>query len=493
MTVKLKDGLFWDDGVPFTSKDVKADFIMKGGFDGATRVWDYLDSIDTPDDQTVVFNFKEKRSGIVVNYILEEYQKTPYHKFEKWLEPAEELLNLRKEGLDMSDKESFNKKFAPFIESLREYQPEFPLGCGPFKVTKVTPSDMVLEKVEKYPNIENVDIDKVIVSRGNTNEIMWSLLKAGDLDVQECASPPDVVEAITSANPNIKHIVTPYFTNIGLFPNHDRYPFNDLRFRKALAYIIDRDTAREIGSYYGTTIDKISGLLPSNSDLWIDDSELNPYEHNLVKAEELLKDMGMTKNTAGFWCSPEGEELNLEFMLKQGATDDILMADEISRELQKFGIKTNLKVTLDALYADLLKNRLYDMALGFTFSPVQHPYEGYARMYEEIKNQQVPLSFSRTVVGQDGEEINLTDLTKELLVEKDKEKQKEMIQTLAWATNEYLPVIDIYSKNAQFFIDDGSRVTGWPEGDEFINGLSSFRRGYPTIWMLEGKLKGVKK
>ncbi len=58
----LRDGVTWHDGEPFTSADVKFSFeevLLE--FHARTRasVGPVLDSIETPDDLTVVFNFSE--------------------------------------------------------------------------------------------------------------------------------------------------------------------------------------------------------------------------------------------------------------------------------------------------------------------------------------------------------------------------------------------------------------------------------------------------
>ena len=103
LTVKIKDGIFWDDGEPFTSKDVQAQFIISGGMTGLTNVWDYLESIETPDTHTVVFNFDNPGVNVVKNYILTEPLKTPYHVFEKWYPESFALIEMRKENLAESD------------------------------------------------------------------------------------------------------------------------------------------------------------------------------------------------------------------------------------------------------------------------------------------------------------------------------------------------------------------------------------------------------
>ncbi|CTQ31815.1 peptide ABC transporter substrate-binding protein [Jannaschia rubra] len=62
ITWKIKPGIQWSDGTPFTSADVKFTYEYctdpEGGCAQASK-FEPVESVDTPDDQTVVVNFKE--------------------------------------------------------------------------------------------------------------------------------------------------------------------------------------------------------------------------------------------------------------------------------------------------------------------------------------------------------------------------------------------------------------------------------------------------
>src|SRR5207248_8483432 len=60
-TFKLRPGVKWSDGRPFTSADVRFtyDVLVMPGTDVRGRVgWDQIDSVEMPDDTTVVYRFK---------------------------------------------------------------------------------------------------------------------------------------------------------------------------------------------------------------------------------------------------------------------------------------------------------------------------------------------------------------------------------------------------------------------------------------------------
>lgn len=499
LVVKLKEGLYWDDGVPFTSKDVKANYIICGGIWTWSHIWDSLDSIDsieTPDDHTVVFKYNEKRSILVTNYILTEWQKVAEHIFAKWMGPAEELITLRKQYKEEKSEElkkSIDEKFKEFQEDLRSFRPEKPIGIGPFRVTRVVGDEMLLEKVEKYPGIENLGVDRVGMGKYTTNELAWAQFIAGEVDIEKPATPRDVVDAILKAQPKMKHIPAPDFASFCVVMNQERYPFSDVKFRQALAYIIDRDKVRELALYYGTTTEYICGVLPSVIDKWVNTKILDPYNLDYDKAHLYLKGAGLKKDAKGFWCDDKGEKIVLEVTARAGYSDWVIAAEEIARELTDFGIVSNVRIVQGEIFGETLAAGKYDMSIEFSVFAKRHPFEGFKRLYVPGEWIEKCARLDKVVKGLNGEDMDLTDLVTELSTTFDVEKQKEIIAKLAWATNKYLPVIEFLEKNAQFFICDGARVTGWPYGDELRGGLAADWRLYTVKWMLDGILKPVVK
>lgn len=496
LVVKLKEGLYWDDGVPFTSKDVKANYIICGGIWTWSHIWDSLDSIETPDDNTVVFKYNENRSILVTNYILTEWQRVAEHIFTKWMGPAEELINLKKQYKEQKSEElkkAIDEKNKEFQDDLRSFRPEKPIGIGPFRLTRVTADAMELEKVEEYPGIENLEFDKISMGKFTKNELAWAQFMAGEVDMEKPSTPRDVVDSILKAQPKIKHIPVPDFASFCVVINQEKYPFSDARFRQALAYIIDRDKVRELALYYGTTTEYICGVLPSVIDKWVNTKILNPYNLDYNRATLFLKEAGLKKNADGFWCNDKGEKIELEVTAREGYTDWVIAAEEIARELTDFGIVSNVRIVQGEIFGETLASGKYDMSIEFSVFAKRHPLEGFKRLYIPGEWIEKCSKLDKVVKGPNGEDMNLTDLTIKLSKTFDVEEQKAIIVKLAWATNKYLPVIEFLEKNSQFFICDGVRITGWPYGDELRGGLAADWRLYVVKWMLDGTLKAVVK
>ena len=268
-----------------------------------------------------------------------------------------------------------------YRDEILNYKPKLPLGYGPFRVLKVTSSDMLFEKVKKYPGIENIEIDKIEIYKETANQIIYSQLAAGNADLQSCVAPKDVVESIIESNPNMKHIVIPGFGITAIFFNHEKYPYNQLNFRKALSYIIDFERVKVVTSYYSDAINYSSGVVPSIADQWIDISKFTKYSKDKQKAEDLLSSLGFKKNNEGLWCDDKGKELNLVLGVRNDYSDWVLMADEISRQLTEFGLNTKPQLIPNTIFASKVQAGEYEMCIEASIAALRHPYEGYRRLY----------------------------------------------------------------------------------------------------------------
>ena len=67
VTVKLKDGLKWQDGEPLTSADVKftGDILYEYKLQWQADVFDQVVSVKTPDDLTIVYQLKQPYPGFI--------------------------------------------------------------------------------------------------------------------------------------------------------------------------------------------------------------------------------------------------------------------------------------------------------------------------------------------------------------------------------------------------------------------------------------------
>lgn len=227
--------------------------------------------------------------------------RTPAHIYEKWLEPAKELVGLRKKLWKLEDelkalgltpeeikaheevvalKEEIKEKFEAFRDSIWEFKPEKPFSVGPYTVKYVTEHELVLAKRPDTPWAETLLFDEIRLYRFTDNPTAWAMFIAGKADIEKPATPPLVVAEILARQPKIKHVPVSDFTTFCIMINHTRPPLDKLEFRQALAHIIDRDLVMKISQPYGERVKYISGMLPTQLERWTTPelrALLNPY------------------------------------------------------------------------------------------------------------------------------------------------------------------------------------------------------------------------
>ncbi len=124
----------------------------------------------------------------------------------------------------------------------KELNPTF-VTNGPFRLAKVEPTGLVLERSENYWNRENVRLERVHIVSSESPEKALAAYRAGELD------------AITNANfsPLVLKLLSPYedfrkttHSALNFYEvNAAKAPFADRRVREALSNAIERDRLTE--------------------------------------------------------------------------------------------------------------------------------------------------------------------------------------------------------------------------------------------------------
>ncbi|RLF21890.1 MAG: ABC transporter substrate-binding protein [Thermoprotei archaeon] len=511
VVVKLRKGVTWHDGTPFTSKDVVCHFHITGGLLGwpwriAPGV--YLESVEAPDDYTVVFRFTAD-PGIALIPILGDAIRAPYHYFGEFLEDAKKIIELRKKIWAYQDRgetppkeltDELAEAEKAFREKVYEVKPKEPFltipGTGPFIVKKVTESVMILEKNEKHWAAATTYIGKIIIYFWTSNEVVWSLLMAGKIDAAHPATPPDVTEQIFMMQPRIRLALPSDLGDFCIALNYRKIPFNDLAFRKALAYAIDRVKLRKVCYYYGADYAPWAhGILPTFMKLWLTPEQLEKlpqYPYDPKKAEEILLAAGY-KKINGRWYMPDGKTpIKFEIVAPAAWSDWVLAAEEIARQLTEFGFDVKARPIPNPVYGPTLKAGKYDAAIefGFAWWGSGHPATGYMRVYGPTGYIRIVTAFpANQTFDTPWGPLSPEELAMKLQVAPP-EEQKDLVFKLAWISSEYVPVIPFLEKRLVIFHLDGVRITGWPPSDDPVWTIApgGIERCY-VILMTSGILK----
>jgi peptide/nickel transport system substrate-binding protein len=151
VTYKLKDGITWSDGKPVTSSDVKFTWesLLKDPKVTSREGYDKIESIETPDPNTVVMRYKE----IYAPYLSRFTVLYPKHVLD---------------GVADISTHEYSRK---------------PLGTGPFVVTEFKAADSItLERNPNYREKGKPYLDKIILRSVPSREVAIAQLKAGEVD-----------------------------------------------------------------------------------------------------------------------------------------------------------------------------------------------------------------------------------------------------------------------------------------------------------------------
>ena len=140
--------------------------------------------------------------------------------------------------------------FVPVHSSLRgvrAWKPSSVIGNGPYALSSMDESAMVMTKSATYWDAARVAVPAVRVRFIETKEEATSLFNDGDIDWLTDMADLDALLATDSIQ------FAPMFATGYYFWNASRRPWNDARVRRALALLVPWDAVRTADSYYAPT------------------------------------------------------------------------------------------------------------------------------------------------------------------------------------------------------------------------------------------------
>jgi peptide/nickel transport system substrate-binding protein len=307
---KLRPGVKWHDGTPFTSADVQftVEAINSPNYNPeSTDGFDRITSVDTPDPLTAVVHYKEIYAPYDIQFIRGALPKHVLH------------------GRDIDRAQDYNRS---------------PLGTGPYRVKEWASGEYILlERVphywrgDEYPKIRQL-LFKFIP---NTNTRI-NQLKNGEVHVvalapwdkyREIAGIPTIVVARTPGNA-YEHVTL----NERQFP-----PFTDLRVRRALISALDRQL------YTKTILDGLAPVAdgPIQPVSWAYTDRITRYPFDPAKARALLDQAGWRPGADGIRVR-ERKRLAFTLITQAGYAIRESMAQAIERQLRDVGVEVTVEL-----------------------------------------------------------------------------------------------------------------------------------------------------
>jgi len=284
-TFKLKKGVKWHDGKPFTARDVaftfysvldpkvttphRAYFYALVGFPELTakenpkRPEDLaVRPIEVVDDHTVRFRLRYPSGSFLAVLVNPRAGIVPEH-----------LLK----GADLNTAE-FNRK---------------PVGTGPFKFIEWRRGDRIVMEANEQYHGGRPGLNRLIFRIIPDGVVLLQELRAGGVDFME--NPPLTEVARLKQTAGLKVLLADNTSYTYLGWRQDLAPFNDVRVRRALNHAIDVPSiVKEVLQGYAAVA---NGQFPPAS--WAYDASVKPYAYDPNRAKALLAE-------AGFQPGPDG-------------------------------------------------------------------------------------------------------------------------------------------------------------------------------------------
>jgi len=337
VTWKLKQGVKWSDGQPFTSADVKFTFDYVSNKDtSATTAGNYvvIDTIDMPDDNTVKINFKNPTPGWFGVFVGAYGYILPQHILQSFV--------------------GTNARNAPF--NLK------PVGTGAYKVDSFTPGDNVQYSInDNFRDASKPFFDTVnLKGGGDATSAARAAVQTGDVDygwnlqvtadvLKSLATPsaPGVVTIVPGVSvERILVNLTDPNTDVNGEKSHlgTPHPFQaDLKVRQAYNLAVQRDVMTT--TLYGDAGTATANVLVAPPAF---NSKNTSWKYDLAAANTLLDQAGWAKGSDGTRAKG-GVKMNVVF---QTSVNTLRQQEQelVKASFQQLGINMTIKSVQASVY-----------------------------------------------------------------------------------------------------------------------------------------------
>lgn len=313
-TFHLNPAAEFSDGEPVNSDDVNFTiWLMKDYHPAGATAFGVVDTIDLPDDKTVVFNLKY-----------------PFAPFMNFLGSFHACILPRHlwEGEDPLDSDYYYN----------------PIGSGPFVLNEYSRGEyIILDRNPNYwkPNLPYLDrLVFQIISDPNVK--MFSLERR---DVDACLLYNDPYLVADFMKPPASDSFATTFSGQEVLTgvlhvdfNLLREPMSDFEFRKAIAHAMDNQQVLQIANNgFGIAVDTVFPV-----GIWQNDDTITTYEYDLEQAAEMLDDAGYTVGVSGYREFLNGTPISIDIPSITAAIDTFKSSEYLRDTLRDLDIQAQI-------------------------------------------------------------------------------------------------------------------------------------------------------
>ncbi len=370
----LREGLKWSDGHPFTADDIM--FWYEGillnreltpGIPGYWMVRGRPVVVRKIDTYTVEWSF----NGEVAPHFPftlamrgEEPTRAAKHFFEKFhpdYAPADELAK----RIADAGFEEWWQLFQMYYETMHWFRPDRRADVPSlytYIVVEQRPDVTFLERNPYYWKVDPAGnqlpyIDRARVENVADAEVLEAMSVAGQIDYHRgfATSMALYMQSVQDAGNNVLMWTDPQGSRLNASLNHThqdlvlRELINNPRFKHALSHAINRQELNDL-VWLGLGQERQFMVLPPSP--YLDPEWETKYtEFDPEKAARILsEEVGLRRDSAGFWLRPDGRRLSLDLEVISVQADWLQGTELIASHWNDFGIEARVRVRSEELH-----------------------------------------------------------------------------------------------------------------------------------------------
>jgi peptide/nickel transport system substrate-binding protein len=434
LTFQLRHGITWSDGKPFTSADVVFTFDTLKKYPATNLKGIQFSSVQAMGPYTVRMTFASPEYTQLF-YIGTQYI-VPEHIWAHLGDPSK-ALNLN------------------------------PVGTGPYKLTQLTPSNLVLTANPHYwlkglpciktvsapPYYSNTTAD-LAMEQGNGNWgglFVSGMSKYTSLPGHKFWNPPT--------------------NDVALYPNLTQAPLNSLPLRQAISLALNRSKIEQIGELGEEHVitNRTGVVLPRDKSQLAPQYANDNFTYSDAKAKSVLTAAGY-KYSGATLETPAGKPVTLSIMAPAAFSDWLAAVQEVAGELKAIGISATVQPTQNAQWVSDMQLGHYQIAInaGVLGPNSFYQYDNWlSSTYSAPIGKIAPANFERYQSSTANSLINSYLGTNNAATQ-----QKDMAGLEGIVAND-LPVIPLYyATDWGLYVD--SSITGWPSPSDPYQIASSY-------------------
>ncbi len=346
-TFKLRKGVKWHDGKPFTSADVAFSLmnVWKPLHPRGRSTFSKVTSVETPDAHTVVFKLSGVTPQLLSALSSYESQVVPKHLFE---------------GKDVASN--------PLVNA--------PVGTGPFMFKEWKKGSFILlEKNPHYWQAGKPYLDKIVYRIITDASSRAAALESGEVQLAGLSPVPlnDVARLAEVPTLGVETKGYEYMSPVYLIEfNMRKGPLADPKVRQAFGHAIDRAAmTRTVWFGFGAPA---TSPVPTTIKAFYAPPKDVQYAYDVKKAEALLDE-------AGYKRGADGKRFKITHDFIPLGSDYQRTAEFLKQQLARVGIEVEIRSQdLPTYYRRVYTDYDFDTTSGY-YGAFPDPVQGLQRIY----------------------------------------------------------------------------------------------------------------